>query len=262
MLLYACTIFTSAFLLFLVQPIIAKQILPWFGGSAAVWTTCLVFFQVALLAGYAYSDLTTRKLQTAHAGRSCISRCWRRASRCCRSSPMRAGSRPATKTRACASSACCSRPSVCPIFCSSTTGPLVQAWFARTFPQRHGLPPVRAVEPRVDAGADFVSVRVRTVGRDRDPGLRVVGGLRGVRAAVRGLRALQPAPRDAHAAAVRSSGAAAAPTTRPRRARSIWRCGSRCRRWARGCCSPSPITSRKTSRRFRSCGSRRSRSTC
>src|SRR5687767_7269081 len=62
MLLYACTIFASAFLLFLVQPIVAKQILPWFGGSAAVWTTCLVFFQVALLVGYAYSDLTTRKL--------------------------------------------------------------------------------------------------------------------------------------------------------------------------------------------------------
>ena len=62
MILYACTIFASAFLLFLIQPIIAKQILPWFGGSAAVWTTCLVFFQCALLAGYLYSDLTTRKL--------------------------------------------------------------------------------------------------------------------------------------------------------------------------------------------------------
>ena len=62
MTIYACTIFVSAFLLFLVQPIIAKQILPWFGGSAAVWTTCLVFFQCALLAGYLYSDLTTRKL--------------------------------------------------------------------------------------------------------------------------------------------------------------------------------------------------------
>ncbi len=57
---YAATIFISSFLLFLVQPIIAKQILPWFGGSAAVWTTCLVFFQSALLAGYAYADLTTR----------------------------------------------------------------------------------------------------------------------------------------------------------------------------------------------------------
>jgi spermidine synthase len=57
---YAGTIFLSAFLLFLVQPIIAKQILPWFGGSAAVWTTCLVFFQSILLAGYAYADAGTR----------------------------------------------------------------------------------------------------------------------------------------------------------------------------------------------------------
>ena len=63
MLLYATTIFVSAFLLFLVQPVVARQILPWFGGSAAVWTTCLVFFQTALLAGYAYCDLTTRRLQ-------------------------------------------------------------------------------------------------------------------------------------------------------------------------------------------------------
>ena len=62
MILYALTVFVSAFLLFLVQPIIAKQILPWFGGSAAVWTTCLVFFQCMLLAGYFYSDWTTRKL--------------------------------------------------------------------------------------------------------------------------------------------------------------------------------------------------------
>ena len=57
---YALTIFLSAFLLFLVQPIIAKQILPWFGGSSGVWTTALVFFQSTLLAGYAYADWTTR----------------------------------------------------------------------------------------------------------------------------------------------------------------------------------------------------------
>jgi hypothetical protein len=57
---YAVTIFLSAFLLFMVQPIIAKQILPWFGGSSAVWTTALVFFQSTLLAGYAYADLTQR----------------------------------------------------------------------------------------------------------------------------------------------------------------------------------------------------------
>jgi hypothetical protein len=57
---YAVTIFLSAFLLFPVQPIIAKQILPWFGGASSVWTTCLVFFQSALLAGYAYADASTR----------------------------------------------------------------------------------------------------------------------------------------------------------------------------------------------------------
>ena len=62
MILYASAIFLGAFLLFLVQPIIAKQILPWFGGSAAVWATCMVFFQMALLAGYAYADFTTRHL--------------------------------------------------------------------------------------------------------------------------------------------------------------------------------------------------------
>lgn len=58
--LYAATIFSSAFLLFLVQPLVSKHILPWFGGSAAVWATCLVFFQSVLLLGYAYADRITR----------------------------------------------------------------------------------------------------------------------------------------------------------------------------------------------------------
>ncbi|MGA0569962.1 spermidine synthase [Variovorax sp. VNK109] len=58
--LYASTIFVSAFLLFLVQPLIAKHILPWFGGTAAVWTICLVFFQFLLLAGYIYADRISR----------------------------------------------------------------------------------------------------------------------------------------------------------------------------------------------------------
>ena len=58
--LYGATIFLSAFLLFLIQPVFAKLILPWFGGSSAVWTTCLVFFQTALLAGYLYAHLLTQ----------------------------------------------------------------------------------------------------------------------------------------------------------------------------------------------------------
>jgi hypothetical protein len=54
--LFALTIFCGSFLLFLVQPIIAKELLPRFGGAASVWLTCLVFFQSALLLGYAGAD--------------------------------------------------------------------------------------------------------------------------------------------------------------------------------------------------------------
>ena len=53
--LYAFTIFVSAFLLFQVQPVIARMILPWFGGTSAVWSTCMLFFQMVLLLGYLYA---------------------------------------------------------------------------------------------------------------------------------------------------------------------------------------------------------------
>src|SRR5580704_425351 len=53
--LYAVTVFLSAFLLFVVEPMAAKQLLPTLGGSSAVWTTCLVFFSVVLLLGYLYA---------------------------------------------------------------------------------------------------------------------------------------------------------------------------------------------------------------
>jgi SAM-dependent methyltransferase len=62
---YASTIFLSSFLLFLVQPLIARLILPWFGGSAAVWTTCMLFFQILLLAGYAYAHLLVRETRSS-----------------------------------------------------------------------------------------------------------------------------------------------------------------------------------------------------
>jgi hypothetical protein len=62
-LLFAGTIFSSAFLLFMVQPIVSKNILPWFGGSAGVWAICMTFFQVVLLLGYAYSAWTSQHLK-------------------------------------------------------------------------------------------------------------------------------------------------------------------------------------------------------
>src|SRR5947199_5600810 len=63
MLPFAVAIFTGAFLLFQVQPLIGKYILPWFGGGPGVWTTCLLFFQLLLLGGYAYAHLTSRWLK-------------------------------------------------------------------------------------------------------------------------------------------------------------------------------------------------------
>lgn len=57
--LFAFTLFVSATLLFLVEPMIAKMVLPLLGGTPAVWNTCMVFFQAVLLAGYAYAHATT-----------------------------------------------------------------------------------------------------------------------------------------------------------------------------------------------------------
>ncbi len=62
MALYAVTIFLGAFLLFQVQPIVARYILPWYGGSPAVWTTCMLFFQLLLMGGYLYAHLVGTRL--------------------------------------------------------------------------------------------------------------------------------------------------------------------------------------------------------
>lgn len=134
MILFAATVFTSAFLLFLVQPIIAKQILPWFGGTAAVWTTCMVFFQVVLLAGYAYSDAVARKLApraqaTLHTALLVVSLAFL---------PILAAEawKPDPDTEPTGRILLLLAVTIgLPYFLLSTTGPLVQAWFARTFPR-------------------------------------------------------------------------------------------------------------------------------
>lgn len=60
--LWGTTVLLSAFLLFLIQPMIGRLILPWFGGAPAVWTTCMLFFQTLLFAGYLYAHLLSSKL--------------------------------------------------------------------------------------------------------------------------------------------------------------------------------------------------------
>jgi hypothetical protein len=135
MLLFASTILLSAFLLFLVQPIIAKQILPWFGGTSAVWTTCLVFFQVVLLAGYTYAHVITRRLAPRRQSR-CTSRCCWRACCSCRSSPS-AALKPTGEADAALRILVLLAATIgLPYFLLSTTGPLLQKWVAPSFPEK------------------------------------------------------------------------------------------------------------------------------
>ncbi|HEV2445598.1 MAG TPA: hypothetical protein VGS58_06740, partial [Candidatus Sulfopaludibacter sp.] len=136
MLLYALTISLSAFLLFAVQPIIAKMILPWFGGSSAVWSTCMLFFQAVLLLGYAYAHWLHHKLSArAQAAAHCIllaaslatlpilpNQAWATA-----------GGPPSLRILALLAITV-----GLPYFLLSSTSPLLQAWYARNDGQ--GLP--------------------------------------------------------------------------------------------------------------------------
>src|SRR6266542_2527154 len=148
MLAYALTIFLSAFLLFQIQPLIGKAILPWFGGAPAVWTTCMLFFQLLLLGGYAYAHatatfLTPRAQRRLHvtllllalAGMGLSAAIWK--------SPILPGPgfKPSDPESPVLRILAVLGVSVgLPYFLLSTTGPLLQAWFARSHP---GVSPYR-----------------------------------------------------------------------------------------------------------------------
>jgi hypothetical protein len=136
---FGLAIFTGAFLLFLVQLVMARFILPWFGGGPAVWTTCMLFFQVLLLGGYAYADLSIRKL--APRVQVCLHLAllagalallpitpgdhWKPID----------GNSPAARILVLLT-ACLGLP----FLVLSATGPLMQAWFNRAYP---GVAPFR-----------------------------------------------------------------------------------------------------------------------
>ncbi|HQR22134.1 MAG TPA: fused MFS/spermidine synthase [Burkholderiaceae bacterium] len=135
MLLFASTILLSAFLLFLVQPIIAKQILPWFGGTSAVWITCLVFFQVVLLAGYTYAHLITRHLSARAQSRLHIALL--AASLVFLPIVPSAALKPTGEADAALSIIVLLLATIgLPYFLLSTTGPLLQKWVAPRFPEK------------------------------------------------------------------------------------------------------------------------------
>lgn len=133
--LYALAIFTGAFLLFLVQPLIGKYILPWFGGGPGVWSTCMLFFQVLLLGGYAYAHLVSRWLTPRRQALAHLC--------------LLAGAVallpiiPADSWKPQGQEAPVWRILMLltvalglPYFVLSTTGPLLQHWFSRTHPGR------------------------------------------------------------------------------------------------------------------------------
>ena len=136
---YALTIFTGAFLLFQVQPLVGKYILPWFGGGPGVWTTCMLFFQMLLLAGYAYAHFSSRWLRPrAQAILHLMllgvalallpitpADSWKPSG----------GGNPAWRILALLAASL-----GLPYFVLSSTGPLMQQWFSRTHP---GVSPYR-----------------------------------------------------------------------------------------------------------------------
>ena len=129
--LFTITLFVSAVLLFAVQPMFAKMVLPLFGGTPAVWNTCMVFFQATLLAGYAYAHVTARAFGFRHQATLhllllvtpllllpiSVPAAWRSPSQ----------EHPATWLFALLTVAL-----GLPFFVVSATGPLLQTWFARS----------------------------------------------------------------------------------------------------------------------------------
>jgi hypothetical protein len=137
---FALAIFLSAFLLFQVQLIVAKQLLPWFGGTAGVWNTCLVFFQLLLLAGYGYAHaimarLTKPRLVRTHIAMLAASVALLAVFAFYGRSPIYPSDnlRPETVTSPVWHILMLLSVSVgLPFFLLSTTGPLLQAWFTHT----------------------------------------------------------------------------------------------------------------------------------
>ena len=135
-LVFAVTIFLGAFLLFQVQPLIGRFLLPWFGGTPEVWTTCMLFFQVFLLGGYLYAHTLVK-----------IKRTWLQAilhivllvlALCCLPIIPKDFFKPTNETHPVLQILLiCSVTVGLPYLLLSATSPLVQAWFSRAFPNRN-----------------------------------------------------------------------------------------------------------------------------
>jgi hypothetical protein len=157
--LFATTIFASAFLIFFVQPMVGKSILPWFGGAPAVWLVCVAFYQVTLFFGYGYAHLLNQRLRSS---RQVVTHAVLFAAALLvlpvlpdESWKPQGGAPPSFHILAMLAS------NVGPPFLLlAATGPLLQAWFARAFPGRspYGLAP-GVVRPRVSRALPVRALR-------------------------------------------------------------------------------------------------------
>ncbi len=132
---FAATILLGAFLLFQVQPLFSKMILPWFGGSPAVWTSCLLFFQTVLLAGYAYAHglVHVRGVSRQillHLSLAAL------ALLLLPITPIESWKPPDGKHAVWRILLLLTRHVGLPYFLLAATSPLVQAWFARVYRER------------------------------------------------------------------------------------------------------------------------------
>src|SRR5262249_22158601 len=129
-LLFICTLFLSSTLLFLVQPMIAKMVLPLLGGTPAVWNTCMVFFQATLLLGYLYVHALTRWLKFRQ--QAAVHAVLLTGSLLALPVVVAPGDPPAGGTPILWLVRVLALSVGIPFFVASTTGPLLQRWFART----------------------------------------------------------------------------------------------------------------------------------
>ncbi|MGD0093397.1 MAG: fused MFS/spermidine synthase [Planctomycetota bacterium] len=136
---YSIPIFIGAFLLFLIQPLMGKFILPWFGGTPAVWTTCMLFFQVLLLCGYGYAHLSVSYLKpraqaALHVVLLLVSLVFLPVM------PDVSWKPPGPEAAAWRILALLTATAGLPFLLLSATGPLLQAWYSR---RRPGILPYR-----------------------------------------------------------------------------------------------------------------------
>ncbi|NQT88106.1 ferrichrome ABC transporter permease, partial [bacterium] len=135
MLLFALTIFLSAFLLFQVQPVMGRFVLPWFGGGPSVWTVCMLFFQMLLLGGYTYAHVIRTRL--SQRGQALVHVALLAAAMLALRSGPSAAWKPTGEGDPTWQILWVLAATVgLPYLALAATGPLLQAWFSSAYPGR------------------------------------------------------------------------------------------------------------------------------